>query len=58
MELGFNDFDGVKSILGTLERVGSENLDFFRPKCQMALALSVNISGPKKVLIFGAHSFQ
>jgi hypothetical protein len=43
-------------LLGPLEGVDPENLDFLRLK--MALALLAAISGPKKVSIFRAHPFQ
>jgi hypothetical protein len=43
-------------LLGPLEGVGPENLDFLW--AQIALALLVAISGPKKVEIFSAHPFQ
>jgi hypothetical protein len=43
-------------LLGPLEEVGPESLDFLTPK--MALALLVTISGPKKASIFRAHPFQ
>jgi hypothetical protein len=50
MTLGLSNLLRANPLLGPLEEVGPENLDFLRPK--MALALLVAISGPKKVSIF------
>jgi hypothetical protein len=44
MELELNDFDGANSLLGPMDGVVPENLDFLEPI--MALALLVVISGP------------
>jgi hypothetical protein len=46
---------GATSLLGALEGVGSENLYFFGPN---GTRFARAISGPKKVSIFGAHSFH
>ncbi len=51
MSLGY----AGKPLLGPLEGVGPESQLFW---AQMALALLVANSGPKKVLIFRAHPFH
>jgi hypothetical protein len=48
-------FRGATSLLGALEGVGPENLDFFGPKWQ--LLRSLPFQGPKR-LNFQGHPFQ
>ncbi len=49
------DLRAATSLLGALEGMGPENLDFFGHN---STRYACAISGPKKVLIFRAHPFQ